>query len=272
VKRINYRKKSIMLLSWTPKIRRAALKTGLIAAFIISVIGAIPFPHAFTKTASTPFATNTQQSAELELNDSKVIQEGINGTRVIHVDSLQSLWGRIFGQEPIRQKEMKSTTSKTPVNKIVAEGTLRFQYMLCSDGSYRYYTDEQFKQPKTGFTSKSEDACKNNNKGEKLSLTNNAPTNFSGSSTSKNYSSQTDTYAADKIDRETAKLNWCSQEDEKISNQYIGKVHQAQSAQGISNEEFNAIVDPAYFQYSNQVSSLRAAGCTISVSYPNYTR
>ena len=42
--------------------------------------------------------------------------------------------------------------------------------MLCSDGSSRYYTDEQFKDPSTGFTSKSEDYCKKNGQGEKLQL------------------------------------------------------------------------------------------------------
>ena len=145
--------------------------------------------------------------------------------------------------------------------------------MLCSDGSYRYYNDEQFKEPQNGFTSKSEDSCKESNHGHKLTLTNNNPS--APNSTSNNSAaniSKPDTYEADKINRENDKLQWCLQEDTKISNEYIGKVHQAQSTQGISDEEFNAIVDPAYFQYSNQVNSLRAAGCTISVVYPNYKR
>lgn len=53
--------------------------------------------------------------------------------------------------------------------------------MLCSDGSSRYYTDEQFKEPNTGFTSKSEDYCKANGQGEMVKLADTSTGNVSTS-------------------------------------------------------------------------------------------
>lgn len=255
-----------------PKSRRDAAKIAIVLAIIVAIGGAVPLPRTFAKTATIPFNTNSQKSAELELGETKIIENGSEGIKTINVSSSQSLWGLIFGLQPIRQKETSSTIMKQPVHRIVAHGTKKYQYMLCSDGSYRYYSDEEFKEPQNGFTSKSADSCKESNHGNKVSLANTPPTSGTSSISNTASSSQSDTYEADKIDRETAKLNWCSQEDGKASDTYIGKVHQAQSMQGITNEEFNAIVDPAYFQYSNQVKSLNASGCTISVSYPNYTR
>lgn len=253
------------------KNKKKALRIASIVIVLVAIGGAIPFPHTFAKTVSTPFATDTQQSAELELDDSKVVQEGINGSKSLQMSSWQSMWGRLFGLQPIQPKELKSIVLKSPTNKIVVEGTRKYQYMLCSDGSYRYYTDEQFKEPTTGFTSKSSDYCKENNQGYKLSLADrstatNTPVNNSARS------SQPDTYEADKINREVTKLNWCIQEEKKIGDEYIGKVHQAQATQGITNKEFNAIVDPAYFKYSGNIGLLRASGCTVTSPYPNYIR
>lgn len=71
---------------------------------------------------------------------------------------------------PIQQKEKTSLVIKAPVNKKVVNGTKKYQYMICSDGSSRYYTDEQFKDSQTGFTSKSKDYCEENNQGYKMGL------------------------------------------------------------------------------------------------------
>lgn len=256
-----------------PKNKKSAAKAIIIMLIIFAIGGAIPFPYAYAKTVTVPFTTDNRQSNELELNDSKVIQQGINGAKVVQVSSLQSLWGRIFGLQPIHQKETTSTVSKPPTNKVVVEGTRKYQYMLCSDGSYRYYTDEQFKDPQTGFTSKSKDNCKHNNQGHKVSLTNSNPANNVTSSASRPTSTtQPYSYEAEKIDREVAKLNWCTQEESKIGDEYMGKVHQAQAIPDITNEDFNAIVDPAYFKYSGNIGLLRASGCSITNPYPNFVR
>ena len=42
--------------------------------------------------------------------------------------------------------------------------------MICSDGSYRYYNDEQFKDPTVGFTSKNDDPCAESKHGTKTKL------------------------------------------------------------------------------------------------------
>ncbi len=47
--------------------------------------------------------------------------------------------------------------------------------MHCSNGTYRYYTDEQFKDSNTGFTSRSSDFCAENSQGTKTTLADNPP-------------------------------------------------------------------------------------------------
>ncbi len=261
--------KNIVLLSkLKPKNRKYIIKTALALVAVVVVVSAIPFPYTFAKSTTIPFTTVDKNIASLELGDSKVLQEGREGRKTVKVKSLQSIWGRLLGWQPTQQKDVSSTITEKPVDKTIANGTRKYQYMLCTDGHYRYFTDEQFKDNQTGFTSKSEDSCKENNQGVKLKLAD----SLDGSVSSPLNSPQTDTYAADKIDREAEKLRWCGEQDEKNGNEYIGKVQQAQAVQDITDKEFNAIVDPAYFKYSNQVKSLRAAGCTITVVYPDYTR
>lgn len=254
-----------------PRNKKSAAQAIIALAAVVAIGGAIPFPYAFAKTVTVPFTTDNRQSDELELNDSKVIQQGMNGTKVVQVSSLQSLWGRIFGLQPMQQEETTSTVSKPSTNEVVVEGTRKYQYMLCSNGNYRYYTDEQFKEPQTGFTSKSKDDCKDNNQGHKVSLTNSNPANNVTSSASRPTSTtQPYSYDAEKTDREVAKLNWCIEQDKRIGDEYIGKVHNAQATYS-TIEEFNAIVEPAYYKYSFQMKSLKSSGCDVSL-YPDYTR
>ena len=270
----NTRSKKLSAISkLSPRNKKSTVKAIIALAVIVAIGGAIPFPHAFAKTVPVPFTTDNRQSDELELNDSKVIQQGVNGTKVVQVSSMQSLWGRIFGLQPIQQKETTSTISKPSINKVVVEGTKKYQYMLCSNGNYRYYTDEQFKEPQTGFTSKSKDNCEDNNQGHKVGLTNSSPANNVTSSASRPTSTtQPYSYEAEKIDREVEKLNWCTQEEKKIDDEYIGKVQQARAIQGVSDVDFNSIVDGAYWKYSHDIGLLRASGCTIAITHDNYSR
>lgn len=155
---------------YIPKNRKGVTKTIIVVAIIVAIAGAIPFPYAFTKSSTVDFTTENQKDAGLELGDSKVIQEGRSGSKIVNVDSFQSIWGKLLGLEPIMQKEVSATIKDEPVSKIVADGTKKYQYMMCSDGSSRYYTDEQFKDPNTGFTSKSDDYCKKNGQGKMVQL------------------------------------------------------------------------------------------------------
>lgn len=265
---------STPLLQFVSRDRNIIIKTVITATIVVVITGFIPLPHTFTKNTSVPFATENTKSADLELGESKTTQVGRDGKKTVNIESYQSLWGRALGWQPIQQKEVDSRVTEKPVNKVVVNGTKKYQYMLCSDGSYRYYTDEQFKDPQTGFTSKSEDYCKENNQGHKVGLSDSKSSNIDASSARNRptSSAQPDTYEADKIKRETEKLLWCIEQEERIGNEYIGKVHQAQAMQDITNQEFNTIVDPAYWKYSLNIGELKSSGCTIINPYPDFTR
>lgn len=159
-----------LLTRLMPRNRKGIIKVSIAVVVLVVVVGAIPFPHAFAKSVAVDFVTENQKSAGLELGDSKVLQEGRNGAKVVNIESFQSIWGKLLGLEPIQQKEVSEKVVDKPAFKIVANGTKKYQYMMCSDGRYRYFTDEQFKDPNTGFTSKSEDNCKANNQGTKVKL------------------------------------------------------------------------------------------------------
>jgi hypothetical protein len=157
-------------LRFLPKSKRGAIKLVVSLAAIIIVAGAIPLPYTFAKIVTVDYTIKNEEYAGLELGDTKTIQEGRNGNKVITTDSLQSLWGRLLGLQPLQQKVKKETIKDEVIDKVVANGSRKYQYMMCSDGRYQYYPDEQFKDPNTGFTSKSKDYCKENNQGEKVKL------------------------------------------------------------------------------------------------------
>lgn len=163
-------RKNALLTRLMPRTRKGIVKVSIAAIVLVAVVGAIPFPHAFAKTVAVDFVTENQQNAGLELGDSKVLQEGRDGNKIVNVEAYQSIWGRLLGLEPIQQKVVSEKIIDKPASKIVATGSRKYQYMMCSDGSSRYYTDEQFKDPNTGFTSKSADYCKENGQGKMVKL------------------------------------------------------------------------------------------------------
>ncbi len=69
------------------------------------------------------------------------------------------------------QPDVDSSNSAATIDEKKPE-LKRYQYMLCSDGSYRMYTDEQMKTPGVGFTDESQDSCEENEHGKMLQLTN----------------------------------------------------------------------------------------------------
>ena len=272
-KRSELTQKPFILSRYIAKNKQTVGKIMLATFLLVLIVGAIPFSYTYAKDDIISFGIENEKHADLELGESKVFQEGRDGKKSIIIESRQSMWGRLLGWQPIQQKEVSSTITERPVNKVVANGTRKYQYMLCSDGSSRYYTDEQFKDPQTGFTSKSEDYCKENNQGHKVRLSDSNPSNIGASSASRpTGAAQPDTYEADKIKRETEKLLWCIEQEERIGNEYISKVHQAQAMQDITNQEFNTIVDPAYWKYSLNIGELKSSGCTIINPYPDFTR
>src|SRR5690606_26075112 len=80
--------------------------------------------------------------------------------------------GAWFSSEKSLESDEITTTAQ---EEVIARGTKKYQYMICSDGTYRYFTDAEFKNENTGFTSKSEDHCSKNNNGFKLRLSETKP-------------------------------------------------------------------------------------------------
>lgn len=111
---------------------------------------------SYTTTTSLEYASITNSDSNLELGQSEVRQPGKAGQK-------QTVHNLIFGFGT-------SATQADPVNEIIAKGTRRYQYMYCSNGSYRYYTADQFKDPKVGFTHKSPDYCAKNNEGTETTV------------------------------------------------------------------------------------------------------
>jgi hypothetical protein len=260
--------------NFTKKGRLFFKKFSRILGIIILISGFIPFPIKTTESDTVSFEIIEEKDGEIELGESKVVKEGQSGKKETVIESTQNLWGWLLGLKPSGRHETSTKVTQEPVNKITAKGTKKYQYMICSDGSYRYYTDEQFSDPSTGFTSKSEDGCKENRQGIKVRLSNEKPY-YEDSITiisKPDNSPQSDSYEADKIRRETEKLNWCSDEDEKIGNEYIDIVQRMQAVDGVTNKEFNSAVSPAYFHYQNKVKNLQASGCSITSLYPDFTR
>lgn len=145
-------------------------------AFLVSAIclfilvGAFPITHELTEEIPVQFSTEYKNENGLELGVNKVAQEGREGQRRIKYTYTQSLFDRWFGGNKIEKVETENVITSKPKDKIVLKGTRKWQYMMCSDGSYRYFTDEQFKASHIGFTSKSPDYCAENKQGKKISL------------------------------------------------------------------------------------------------------
>ena len=118
---------------------------------------------------------DSRQPTTIELGESQTKQQGINGEKVVIHQVHKSLFNIIFGGTSGREEEVSSRTVREPVHQIISNGTRKYQYMYCTNGAYRYFTDEQFKDANTGFTHKSPDYCAQNKQGKMTKLADSAP-------------------------------------------------------------------------------------------------
>lgn len=139
----------------------------MIAAVFVGLF--IPFPLASTDAEILPFQTVYKESLELELGDERVDAQGALGEERVTYESRGSLITRLL-EVGTERREVGSRTIMAPANRVVTKGVKRWQYMLCTDGGHRYFTDEQMKDKNTGFTSKSPDSCAENGQGVRASL------------------------------------------------------------------------------------------------------
>lgn len=160
----------------------------LLVVVSMLVVGAVlfwPISSSENVERKIEFSTKNTDSAEYELGEVIVSQDGVSGKKAVTYSVKTNIFSILLGIDGHRE-EVSSKVVASPTEKIVVSGTRKYQYMLCSDGSYRYYTDEQFKDPNTGFTSKSEDSCAKSNQGVKLKLADDAKGGVRQSSVAQN--------------------------------------------------------------------------------------
>lgn len=111
---------------------------------------------SYTTTEVIEYNSISVTDSNLELGQTEVRQIGRDGQKQIKHNL-------IFGTTV-------SETNTEPIDEQIAKGSKRFQYMYCSNGSYYYYTAEQFKNPDVGYTHQSPDQCAQNGKGTQTTL------------------------------------------------------------------------------------------------------
>ncbi len=127
------------------------------------------------KSESVSFTRESVEDPNIELNETKVIQNGSVGSKDVTYRYSRSLFNILFGGHSTEGQIVTTEAKSKPVNEVTANGTRKYQYMYCTNGVYRYYTDEQFKDKNTGFTHKSKDICQENGQGAMTQLADGAP-------------------------------------------------------------------------------------------------
>ncbi len=127
----------------------------VLVTVLVSVFG------TYTTVEVVKHGQTAVSESSLEIDQTEVRQQGRDGEK-------RTVYNLVLGV-PIDIK----TTDAT--DEIIAKGTSRFQYMYCSDGSYRYYTSEQMQVTTVGFTHRSPDGCAENNQGTQTALSNTPP-------------------------------------------------------------------------------------------------
>lgn len=143
-----------------------------VAAIIILVNVGIVLDNTITRTETIEseedisFRTEYEDDDSLELGTEEVKQAGENGLKKVYKEEKKKLiTGTVLDSNIAREE-----TIKEPVKEIKKRGTRRWQYMICSDGGWMFYNDEQFKDKNVGFTHASEDVCAKNGKGTAVAL------------------------------------------------------------------------------------------------------
>jgi hypothetical protein len=155
---------------WRPLAALAA--TLLFTVFLLPICSS-----TFTQSAPIAYTTQQVQDTAAELGNIVVKQTGADGVNTTTYKEPKSLYNLIFGGGVKNKITVKaSTVSKEPITEVVSSGTKKYQYMYCTNGSYRSYTDAQFKDANTGFTHKSTDYCAANNEGANMQLADVPPT------------------------------------------------------------------------------------------------
>lgn len=168
--------------SWkqTKRWKRYDLLVYSVATLLILAALWLPVSTTVSNVVAVPYSTQYIQDSSLELGDTQTRQPGTNGQgldrNIVKKPLISYIFGFIgFSNVRYSASGMPRQTTQAPVNEIIAKGTKKYQYMWCSNGSYRYYTNEQFKDSNTGFTHKSVDYCSQNKQGHMTGIADTAP-------------------------------------------------------------------------------------------------
>lgn len=153
-----------------------SLVTGMLLTISLMLIMVMPVRTTTSKVVDIPHTVQYIQEASLELGESQIKQPGTKGQGLEQQKQTKPLFAFIFGNNSYYSAQTLPTqTTHAPINQIVAQGTKKYQYMWCSNGTYRYFTNEQFRDSNTGFTHKSEDECNKSGNGHMSKLSDSAP-------------------------------------------------------------------------------------------------
>jgi len=122
-------------------------------AFIMLILSLL---GSYTTTEVIKYKSTPVSDSNLELGQTEIRQVGKAGEKQIKHNLLFAI--------------VLSTSTTEPVDEIIAKGSRRYQYMYCSDGGYRYYNAEQFRDPNVGFTHQSPDHCAKNGQGTQTTI------------------------------------------------------------------------------------------------------
>ncbi len=149
----------------------SVLKVAVWLAVFLLVFSLI-VPVSYTKAEQTTLKYEVEEKEEksIEMGVEKIAQKGKEGLRDTKYRYKQSLFNYIFRRDSAKKAVIEFKEVKEPKKKLILIGTRKWQYMMCSNGTYRYFTNEQFKDKHTGFTSTSSDYCKENDQGHKIGL------------------------------------------------------------------------------------------------------
>lgn len=159
------------LANMTIRNRLLTLAGILVAVLVLGWLSTTPYDYHEIENNQTPFETKYVENNQIELGNQTVTIHGLNGTTETTYDYKATLLEWLFDKsnQRSRGKALTKVIAK-PVAQEIQKGTLKYQYMWCSDGSSRFYTNEQFADPLTGFTSSSPDYCSENGQGRKEKL------------------------------------------------------------------------------------------------------
>jgi hypothetical protein len=150
--------------------RKSLTVIGVVAVLGITLLNVVPVSYARSEESVMKYGIEYKDEAALEMGTEQTAQEGKEGKEVNNYTYKQSLFNYLFRRDEVSKQLTNSKVVLEPSKRIVSKGLRKWQYMMCSSGKYRYYTDEHFKERTTGFTSKSPDYCEQNNEGKKVGL------------------------------------------------------------------------------------------------------